>query len=87
MVKQTYTTLGISSQVSLSALISKTNYFRFEEGAKTFMIETLRLSRKLRPEAKWGYYHYPYCFSAKTEPKCPKQILDENDRFTGNNLF
>ncbi|XP_066144226.1 hyaluronidase B-like isoform X2 [Euwallacea fornicatus] len=53
---------------------------RFEEAAGKFINETLKLSRALRPNATWGYYHYPYCFKANDQSQCSKQVLEENDR-------
>lgn len=56
-------------------------YCRFEESAKLFMEETLKLAKTLRPHAAWGYYHYPYCFNNGKQKQCSKQVLDENDRY------
>ncbi|WKX97785.1 hypothetical protein Q1695_013453 [Nippostrongylus brasiliensis] len=33
----------------------------FNEAARNFFVETLRLAKKLRPKALWGYYLYPFC--------------------------
>lgn len=31
----------------------------FDEASRRFMLETIRLCKQLRPNAKWGYYAYP----------------------------
>ncbi|VDD95569.1 unnamed protein product [Enterobius vermicularis] len=33
----------------------------FEKYALTFMSETIQLGKRLRPNAKWGFYGFPYC--------------------------
>ncbi|CAD6190115.1 unnamed protein product [Caenorhabditis auriculariae] len=33
----------------------------FDRAAREFFLETLRLGKKLRPLAKWGYYLFPMC--------------------------
>lgn len=55
----------------------------FERAAKNFMLQTLQTARKLRPNAKWGYYAYPYCYnwsSGQQSDDCSQQTKDENDR-------
>ncbi|CAG9767753.1 unnamed protein product [Ceutorhynchus assimilis] len=53
---------------------------RFDEGAKLFMEETLKLAKELRPKSLWGYYHFPYCFGDGYQKECSKLVMDENDR-------
>lgn len=56
----------------------------FETHARIFMEETLRLAKKLRPFAKWGYYAYPYCYNfTPNQPysNCDPMIHEENDRY------
>lgn len=36
---------------------------RFEESARSFMEETLRLAVKRRPKGFWGFYGFPSCFN------------------------
>ncbi|KAL7039663.1 hypothetical protein ACKWTF_000062 [Chironomus riparius] len=52
---------------------------RFEAAGRRYVEETIILSKKLRPNALWGYYAFPYCFN-KESSECPKQVRDENDR-------
>uniref|UniRef100_A0A8R1IDB4 Hyaluronidase n=1 Tax=Caenorhabditis japonica TaxID=281687 RepID=A0A8R1IDB4_CAEJA len=33
----------------------------YEKACQKFFIETIRLGRRLRPKAKWGYYLFPKC--------------------------
>ncbi|XP_060534174.1 hyaluronidase-like [Cylas formicarius] len=58
---------------------------RFEEAGRTFMTETLRSAKRLRPNATWGYYAYPYCFNmspSNMKRACAKEAQQENDRTT-----
>jgi len=36
---------------------------KFEESAKRFMEETLRLAVRRRPKGFWGFYGFPFCFN------------------------
>lgn len=36
---------------------------QFEESARSFMEETLRLAVKRRPKGFWGFYGFPSCFN------------------------
>ncbi|EEB14205.1 Hyalurononglucosaminidase precursor, putative [Pediculus humanus corporis] len=53
----------------------------FEAHAKKFMLETLKEVKKLRPEGKWGYYGFPYCYNYRVNdtPECPKIAVKENN--------
>uniref|UniRef100_U5EUF4 Hyaluronidase n=1 Tax=Corethrella appendiculata TaxID=1370023 RepID=U5EUF4_9DIPT len=56
----------------------------FEPFAKQFMLESMNLSRSLRPNAKWGYYGFPYCLNMGVSkqnrvPDCPEIVRREND--------
>ncbi|KAL0267824.1 UNVERIFIED_CONTAM: hypothetical protein PYX00_009977 [Menopon gallinae] len=53
----------------------------FEAGAKVFMEGTLLHAKKLRPNAKWGYYGFPYClnFGKGGSAECPDLVKKEND--------
>ncbi|CAD5218249.1 unnamed protein product [Bursaphelenchus okinawaensis] len=33
----------------------------FDLAAKQFLVETIKLAKKLRPKAKWGFWEYPLC--------------------------
>lgn len=37
--------------------------WEFEEAARTFMEQTLRLGIRLRPRGLWGFYGFPACFN------------------------
>lgn len=52
----------------------------FETAGKSFMLDTLKLAKKLRPKARWGYYAFPYCFNGrKNSPeRCPVDVNREN---------
>ncbi|CAO1339959.1 unnamed protein product [Diamesa hyperborea] len=52
---------------------------RFEKAGREFVEKTILLSKHLRPNAKWGYYAFPYCFNKGTID-CSKKTKDENDR-------
>lgn len=53
---------------------------RFESAGRKYVEETLKLSRNLRPKAKWGYYAFPYCFNKGLNVNCPSDVKKENDR-------
>lgn len=52
---------------------------KFDAAGQKFVEETILLSKKLRPNAKWGYYSFPYCFNNKGE-NCPSEVQGENNR-------
>ncbi|XP_051168365.1 hyaluronidase B-like [Leptopilina boulardi] len=55
----------------------------FETYGRKFMDETLKLAKKLRPFAKWGYYAYPYCYNFGPKnpySTCAQMVNEENDR-------
>lgn len=55
---------------------------RFEKYGRMFMEETLKMAKKLRPKATWGYYGYPYCFNqtpGQPTAHCNRQTMVEND--------
>ncbi|KAL6735703.1 hypothetical protein Aduo_006117 [Ancylostoma duodenale] len=54
----------------------------FNDAARKFFVETIKLGRDLRKKAKWGYYGFPYCnYNAgeKGEYECSKRYRDWND--------
>uniref|UniRef100_A0A8D8UZ88 Hyaluronidase n=1 Tax=Cacopsylla melanoneura TaxID=428564 RepID=A0A8D8UZ88_9HEMI len=56
---------------------------RFEQAAKDFMYNSLILMKKLRPQAKWGYYGFPLCFNytpRNQKPQCTPSVRDNNNR-------
>ncbi|XP_024877571.1 hyaluronidase-like [Temnothorax curvispinosus] len=55
---------------------------RFEKYGRVFMEETLKMAKKLRPKATWGYYGYPHCFNqtpGQRTSHCNRQTMVEND--------
>ncbi|XP_053155126.1 hyaluronidase-like [Hemicordylus capensis] len=62
--------LWSDSQVEIQAK------FEFETSATTFMSDTLRLARSLRPHGWWGYYLFPECYNY--------HYLDDFENFTGH---
>lgn len=55
---------------------------RFEESARTFMEETLKTAKQLRPKASWGYYGFPYCYNETPRQQgsnCDGRTVKEND--------
>ncbi|KAK0095127.1 hypothetical protein PV326_009152 [Microctonus aethiopoides] len=69
-----------TSEKTLENLATK----RFEKSGQIFMDETLKLAKKLRPNAKWSYYAYPYCFNVSpndpSKAQCSLQVQSENNR-------
>lgn len=82
-----YKTLSIKLErerhpVWSDAAIKKEAKRRFEKYGRVFMQETLRLAKKLRPKAAWGYYGYPHCFNqtpGQRTARCDRQAMLEND--------
>ncbi|XP_034550807.1 hyaluronidase-3 isoform X2 [Notolabrus celidotus] len=63
--------------------------FNFEESARRFMEETLRVSVRDHPEGLWGFYGFPACFNKqkrKTDQnytgRCHKGTKQQNDRLS-----
>lgn len=54
---------------------------RFEKSAQSFILDTLLLAKKLRPNAKWGYYGLPFCFNGRGNniKSCPDYVKKENN--------
>lgn len=64
------------------AAIKKEAKRRFEKHGRIFMEETLKMAKKLRPKAAWGYYGYPHCFNqtpGQPSAHCNRQTMLEND--------
>lgn len=56
---------------------------RFELEGRKYVEDTLRHARKLRPNAIWGYYAYPYCYNMQSPdylPICSDAVVADNDR-------
>ncbi|PIO55628.1 hyaluronoglucosaminidase [Teladorsagia circumcincta] len=45
-------------------------------------METLKLARELRPNATWGYYHYPFCNARgdHSDYSCSKDAMNYNNQ-------
>ncbi|XP_050292851.1 hyaluronidase B-like [Anthonomus grandis grandis] len=52
---------------------------RLEAAAKIFLEESLILAKKLRPNGKWGYYHYPYSYTDGSQDSVSQEVQSEND--------
>ncbi|XP_037088882.1 hyaluronidase-like, partial [Pollicipes pollicipes] len=53
----------------------------FERASRPFLERTLQVARELRPDALWGYYHYPYCKNYQPHVDyCAPAISADNDR-------
>lgn len=84
-----YKTLSIKLErerdpISSDAIIKKEAKHRFEKYGRMFMEETLRMAKKLRPRAIWGYYGYPHCFNQSPGQRtahCSHQTMAENDEW------
>ncbi|KIH64304.1 hyaluronoglucosaminidase [Ancylostoma duodenale] len=54
------------------------------KAAKRFFVETIKLARRLRPKAKWGYYDYPFCNYKLQNPEgdyeCSTKARSFNDQ-------
>ncbi|AWP09387.1 putative hyaluronidase-3-like [Scophthalmus maximus] len=62
---------------------------KFEEGARKFMGETLRLAVRDHPKGLWGFYGFPACFNKhkrKTDKsytgRCRRGTRQQNDRLS-----
>ncbi|XP_070766726.1 hyaluronidase-3 [Enoplosus armatus] len=62
---------------------------RFEEGARRFMEQTLRLAARGRPKGLWGFYGLPFCFNKhkrKTDKsytgRCHRGTKKRNDQLS-----
>lgn len=67
------------------AAIKKEAKRRFEKFGRIFMEETLKIAKKLRSKATWGYYGYPHCFNytpGQRTAHCSRQTMVENDEMS-----
>lgn len=57
---------------------------QWEDSTRSYMLETIRLAKKLRPDARWGYYLFPDCYNyVGKKPKdfqCSASIRKGNDK-------
>ncbi|KAK7072237.1 Hyaluronoglucosaminidase 3, partial [Halocaridina rubra] len=55
----------------------------FNTSAREFFEVLLWVGRELRPLAKWGYYHYPYCHNYGPDGKqCQEAVKQYNDEMS-----
>ncbi|KAK0396127.1 hypothetical protein QR680_001581 [Steinernema hermaphroditum] len=67
----------------------------FNKAARNFMVQTLRLGMQLRPNARWGFYGFPYCnYDAGQvgDAECNAKFLKHNEKLgfvmrEGNALY
>ncbi|XP_020388459.1 hyaluronidase PH-20-like [Rhincodon typus] len=66
-----------------AAAIAKTE---FQEAAKQFLLKSLQLGKKLRPNQLWGYYLFPHCYNYMHKNKnrtytgmCPSRAISRNN--------
>ncbi|XP_078276462.1 LOW QUALITY PROTEIN: hyaluronidase-1-like [Rhinoraja longicauda] len=59
----------------------------FEEAAKTFLVKSLQLGKKLRPHQLWGYYLFPNCYNNVHRDRnrtytgrCPQRAISRNNQ-------
>lgn len=58
----------------------------FENSSFNFVNRTIMKARRIRPNAKWGFYGYPLCFNRLRDDgqieRCPEQVEGENNKLT-----
>ncbi|XP_028261754.1 hyaluronidase-2 [Parambassis ranga] len=69
--------------------VTKTAQQEFEMSAKTFMLETLKYAKNLRPNQLWGFYLFPDCYNhdyrrtlESYTGRCPDVEVARNDQLT-----
>ncbi|XP_051551433.1 hyaluronidase-2-like [Myxocyprinus asiaticus] len=67
--------------------VAKVAQQEFELSAQTFMLETLRLAKSLRPNQLWGFYLFPDCYNHNYQSnlenytgRCPDVEMTRNDQ-------
>ncbi|CAB3404728.1 unnamed protein product [Caenorhabditis bovis] len=63
-------------------MIEKLAQQEYDEACKTIFLETLRLGKRLRPNAKWGFYLFPKCnddVGENSQRDCSKLFQAYND--------
>ncbi|XP_078402320.1 hyaluronidase PH-20-like [Cetorhinus maximus] len=66
-----------------AAAVAKTE---FEEAAKDFLLKSLQLGKKLRPNQLWGFYLFPNCYNYMQKDRnraytgtCPTRAISRNN--------
>lgn len=90
-VLQPYKNLSIKNQKEKHPYMSDKKVLsearrKFEDAGKIFMLESLWLSKELRPKAKWGYYAFPYCFNGRSTNN-PEQCAANVDKENNQSVF
>ncbi|KIH47329.1 hyaluronoglucosaminidase [Ancylostoma duodenale] len=70
---------GIQDEKQIEKIAEK----EFNDAARKFFVDTIRLGRSLRKNAKWGFYGFPYCnydAGKNGEHECWKKYQDWNDK-------
>ncbi|XP_071944465.1 hyaluronidase-5-like [Antedon mediterranea] len=77
LVKQRIPNLNNTSVYELAKV-------EYEMAAESLMKGVLRLGKTLRPNASWGFYHYPYCHNKEpsTDYECLNATVASNDKMT-----
>ncbi|KAE9419146.1 hypothetical protein Angca_008324 [Angiostrongylus cantonensis] len=56
----------------------------FDNAAKTFLVETIKTARRMRPKAFWSFYGFPYCnYNAgqkDSDYNCSRKFESYNDK-------
>lgn len=60
---------------------------QFQEAARSFMEETLKLGIALRPQYLWGYYLFPDCYNYDSEDENYTGVCSEHTQQLNNKLF
>ncbi|KAI4886778.1 hypothetical protein NFI96_026509 [Prochilodus magdalenae] len=67
--------------------VNKVAQQEFEMSGRTFMLETLRLAKSLRPNQLWGFYLFPDCYNhnylnslENYTGRCPDPEMARNDQ-------
>lgn len=54
---------------------------RFEAAAKVFFLRSLELAQQIRPNGRWGYYAFPYCFNSNDDNfDCSDNLRSQNSQ-------
>lgn len=54
---------------------------RFEAAAKEFFLRSLELAQQVRPNGRWGYYAFPYCFNSNDDNfDCSDNLRSQNSQ-------
>ncbi|KAL4659402.1 hyaluronidase-4-like [Arapaima gigas] len=58
--------------------------WQFQAAARRYMLSTLSLGSRLRPQQRWGYYLFPNCYNYGWEDpgytgRCPSRVTSQND--------